>query len=117
MRVLLVEDEALIAMILEDMVADAGCTVIGHAATPDAALAFVSQMTDADCALLDINLRGAPSWPIADALTAKGIPYAFVSGYGQGGLEPRFHGATVLPKPIDTAQLESWLERVASRGA
>ena len=113
LRVILVEDEALIAMIIEEMIGDLGCTVVGPAATIDEALAIVG--AEADCALLDINLRGAPSWPIADALKARGIPFAFVSGYGQGGLDPKYRGETVLAKPIDTTHLEAWLSQIASR--
>ncbi|MDZ4777856.1 MAG: response regulator [Alphaproteobacteria bacterium] len=116
LRVILVEDEALIAMIIEEMISDLGCTAIGPAATLDEALSLVASTTDADCALLDINLRGASSWPIADALRAKGVPFAFVSGYGPAGLEPKYKGETVLAKPIDTMQLETWLTEVASRG-
>lgn len=117
LRVLIVEDEALIAMILEEMVVDVGCTVVGPAATLQEALALAASSPAADCALLDINLRGGPSWPVADALTARGIPFAFVSGYGQAGLDPRYQSATVLAKPIDTMQLEGWLQTIASRGA
>lgn len=116
LRVLIVEDEALIAMIVEEMITDIGCSAIGPAATLDEALALVASTAHIDCALLDINLRGAPSWPIADALKAKGVPFAFVSGYGQSGIDPRFKDATVLSKPIDTTHLESWLEKIASGG-
>lgn len=116
LRVILVEDEALIAMIVEEMIADVGCTVVGPAATLEAALELVASTNDADCALLDINLRGAPSWPVADALKAKGVPFAFVSGYGQGGLDAKYQQEFVLGKPIDTSQLEAWLARVASGG-
>jgi CheY-like chemotaxis protein len=115
LRVILVEDEALIAMIIEEMIADLGCTAVGPAATLDAALELVAATPDADCALLDINLRGASSWPIADALKAKGVPFAFVSGYGHSGLDARYKDETVLGKPIDTLQLEGWLSQVASR--
>lgn len=117
LRVILVEDEALISMIIEEMIGDLGCTTVGPAATLDGALELVGATADADCALLDINLRGAPSWPIADALKAKGIPFAFVSGYGQGGLDSQYRDETVLAKPIDTAQLEAWLAGIASGGA
>jgi CheY-like chemotaxis protein len=117
LRVILVEDEALIAMIVEEMIADAGCTVIGPAATVEEALALIAKTADADCALLDINLRGAPSWPIADALAARGVPFAFVSGYGKAGIDARFQEATVLAKPIDISQLEAWLGQIASRRA
>ena len=117
LRVIVVEDEALIAMIVEEMISDMGCTAIGPAATLDEALALVAATEDADCALLDINLRGAPSWPIADALKAKGVPFAFVSGYGQSGIDARFSDAKVLSKPIDTTHLENWFEEIASRGA
>lgn len=116
LRVILVEDEALIAMILEEMIGDLGCTAIGPAATLEAALELVAAAQDADCALLDINLRGSPSWPIADALKDRNIPFAFVSGYGQGGLDAGYQQETILAKPIDITHLKSWLTGVASRG-
>lgn len=114
LRVLIVEDEALIAMIIAEMIADLGCTALGPGVTLETALELVAATGDADCALLDINLRGAPSWPIADALKAKGVPFAFVSGYGRAGLDAKYEDATVLTKPIDTLQLGAWLEKVAS---
>jgi CheY-like chemotaxis protein len=98
LRVLLVEDEALISMILEQLLEDLGATVVGPAATVAEALTYANATPAPapDCALLDINLRGEPSWPIADALLARQVPIAFASGYGKSGLEPRFQTAKVL---------------------
>lgn len=115
LRVLLVEDEALISMILEELLEDLGATVVGPAATVAEALTHANATPAPDCALLDINLRGEPSWPIADALLARQVPIAFASGYGKSGLEPRFQTAKVLSKPIDSTQLGDWLAQVASR--
>jgi hypothetical protein len=67
--------------------------------------------------LLDVNLRGQLSYPVADALDAKGIPYAFTSGYGAGGIDARFSGATVIGKPIDAAQLTAFVKSIPTRGS
>jgi CheY-like chemotaxis protein len=108
-QVLIVEDEAMIAMGMEDMVADEGHAVIGPAGSVRRALELIASNGQIDCALLDVNLRGELVYPVADALTERGIPFAFTSGYGEAGLDPRFAGKMVLPKPIDPHRLASFL--------
>ena len=104
LSVLIVEDEVMVSMILEDMIEDAGHGVAGTAVSVDAALAMLADGRTIHCALLDVNLRGQLSYPVADALDAKGIAYAFTSGYGAGGIDPRYKDRPVLAKPIDGAE-------------
>ena len=109
LSVLVAEDEVMVSMILEDMIEDAGHAVAGTAVSVDAALALIADGRTIVCALLDVNLRGQLSYPIADALDAKGITYAFTSGYGAAGIEARFKDRVVLAKPIDVAKLNAFL--------
>lgn len=113
LSVLIVEDEVMVSMILEDFIDEAGHAVAGTAATLEAALAMVADGRDIHCALLDVNLRGQQSYPVADALDARGIPYAFTSGYGADGIDARFKDRMVLPKPIDMSQLTAFLAKLA----
>ena len=80
-RVLIVEDETLVALLIEVMLEDAGAIVVGHCATVDQALA-VARHTALDLAVLDINLHGELSFPVAEALEQRRIPFLFVTGYG-----------------------------------
>ena len=105
LRVLVVEDEMLVSMLLEDMLADFGCSVVGPA--PTIAEAMPLAMDGAiDAAVLDLNLGGHPSFPVADALKARGVPFIFASGYGQTGLAEAHRDAPVLQKPFRQADLE-----------
>jgi CheY-like chemotaxis protein len=81
LRILIAEDEALVAMMIEDIVTDLGCTVVGPAASVARALALIDGER-LDGALVDLNLGGEHARPIAEALVARGIPFVFVSGYG-----------------------------------
>ena len=105
LRVLVVEDEVLVAMLLEDMLADFGCSVIGPAPTIAEALPLA---TDAviDVAVLDLNLGGEPVYPVADVLKTRGVPYVFASGYGAATLADAHRGAPMLQKPYRQADLE-----------
>jgi len=113
-RVLVVEDEALIAMLVEDFLTDLGCVVVDVAGTLAAGLALANTATLAiDGAILDINLGGEQVFPIADALVDRGIPFVFATGYGGLGLDPRFAGHPVIAKPFGletfkTAVLSAW---------
>ncbi len=108
-RVLLVEDEALIAMMLEEALGDLGCEVIGPVARLDAARQII-EAERFDCALIDIDLRGHPAYPLAELLDARGVPFGFVTGYAAGRVEPRFRrGHPVLQKPISADQLKAAL--------
>lgn len=107
-RILLVEDEALVAMMVEDMLRDFGATVAGPAHALAQALEFAA--TEAlDAALLDVNLGGEPVYPVAEELARRGIPFAFASGYGESGIAEGFRDRPVLQKPFDEATLVSVL--------
>lgn len=97
-RVLVIEDEAMVAMLLEDMLAEIGCQIVGVAARyADAAekarsLAF-------DVAILDLNLNGRNTVSIADALAERGVPFVIATGYGAAGLPAALKRAPILQKP------------------
>ena len=116
LRVLVVEDEALVAMLVEDMLTDLGCTVVGPLADLDEALAVVGD-ADIDCAVLDVNLAGKPIFPVADALKARGVPFAFASGYGEAGVREDHRNAPVLQKPFREADLARALDVLAAARA
>jgi CheY-like chemotaxis protein len=111
LRILLVEDEAMVAMIIEDTLTDIGCEVVGPMASIERALAAAKGEDRIDGAFLDVNLRGELVYPVAEALTARGIPFAFVTGYGEKGIDARYHGAPVLTKPF----LPETVEQLVSR--
>lgn len=110
-RILIVEDEPIIAMTAEDLVEEMGCIVAGSAAT----LAEASRMAAAggfDMAMLDINLNGETSLPVAAALHAAGLPFVFTTGYGSGGPGDAFAGVEVVKKPYRAADLAAALGRL-----
>jgi CheY-like chemotaxis protein len=104
LRVLVVEDEMMVSMLIEDMLTDLGCTIIGPASRLDEALVLARE-TELDCAVLDVNLGGQPIFPLADLLREKGAPFAFATGYGDAGLRDVDKGAPVLQKPFREADL------------
>lgn len=99
MRVLLVEDEAIIALMVADLLADLGCDVVGPANSVAEALRFAQTETLAG-AVLDVNVGNASVYPVADLLAVRRIPFMFVSGYGPAGIDPRYADAPILTKPI-----------------
>ena len=108
-RILVVEDEVIVAMLLEDILADAGATVVGPAARVARALELL-EAEPVDAALLDLNLAGEVTIPVAEELKRRGIPFAFATGYGKGlELPPKLaEAASVVPKPYrrqDIAEL------------
>lgn len=113
LRVLVVEDEALVAMLVEDLLADLGCAVVGPFATVATALGAVAPGA-LDAALVDVNLGGERAYPLADALAAAGVPFVFLTGYGRAGVDPRYAEAAVLPKPFEAASLERALAEVVA---
>ena len=104
-RVLLVEDEAMIAMLIEDMLVELGCDVVATAAKLDDAVSL-AQSGSFDLAFLDLNLRGVASYPVAQALRERGIPFAFVTGYGTAGADPavRRHACAAEAIPRGTSR-------------
>jgi CheY-like chemotaxis protein len=113
-RVFVVEDEYLIRMLLEDMLADLGYEVAAAVGTLDEATKAAAD-TAFDVAILDVNLDGKEIYPVADILTKRGIPFAFVSGYGEGGIAERYRGRPTLQKPFQAAQIEQTLAQLLKR--
>lgn len=104
LRVLVVEDEMMVSMLIEDMLTDLGCIVVGPAARLDEAITL-AENEQIDCAVLDVNLGGQPIFPLADILRAKGAPFAFATGYGDAGLRDVDRGSPVLQKPFRESDL------------
>ncbi len=104
LRVLVVEDEMMVSMLIEDMLDDLGCKVVGPASRLEEAIELVNS-TELDCAVLDVNLGGQPIFPLADILRAKGAPFAFATGYGDAGLREVDRGSPVLQKPFRESDL------------
>lgn len=103
-RILLVEDESLVCVLTEDILAEAGCN-IELAMRLDSGLQ-IAQDANLDAAILDINLgQGTTSYPIAQALAQRGVPFLFVSGYGADGLDARWRHIPVLQKPYTPEDL------------
>src|SRR5579883_3168389 len=100
-RILLVEDEVLVAMMIEEVLLEFGCEVVGPVSRIDAARAAIED-NGLDCALLDINLRGQPVYPVAELLAEHGVPFGFVTGYGAAGVPAKFGTHPVLQKPFDS---------------
>jgi CheY-like chemotaxis protein len=103
-RVLLVEDEMMVAMLVEDMLSDFGCQVVGPAARIADALAL-AEAEAVDVAILDVNLNGQETYPVADVLRAKGIPFVFATGYGAAGLRDGYRDLPALQKPFQQREL------------
>lgn len=110
-RVLVVEDEMLVAWPLEDILVELGCMVIGPAASVNQALAMI-EANAIDVAVLDVNLNGEMSYPIADALAARGVPFVFVTGYDKDRMLEGYRDCPVLQKPFHRAELSTTLERL-----
>ena len=110
-RILVVEDEALVAMLVEDALEEAGFGVIGPVRSVSQALEVLESEVP-DAAVLDLNLAGENSVAVADALVARGIPFVVATGYGAAGLPATHRNALVLPKPYDPADLTAMLTRL-----
>ena len=115
-RVLVVEDEAAISLLLEDMLLDFGCEVIGPAARLSAALDAVAR-EQVDLAILDVNVAGEPIYPVAEALAERSIPFVFSTGYGSAGIRDAFRDRPVLQKPFAQHDLKQKLILARSKGA
>jgi PAS domain S-box-containing protein len=104
-RVLLVEDEALVAMMIQECLADFGYQVVGPISTATEAAARARD-AEFEAAVLDINLGDGAVYPIADVLAARGIPFVFVTGYDADSVESRFRNIPILQKPIEREMLK-----------
>ena len=110
-RVLVVEDEMLIGMLLEDMLIDLGHEVAAIIPRLKEAMAAVDRETY-DLAILDVHLHGESAFPVAEVLIAKGIPFVFATGYGERGLPENYRGRPVLQKPFAKDDLERVLKKL-----
>src|SRR3954470_24551689 len=114
-RVLVVEDEWLIAEVLKETLEDAGYQVIGPVSRVAPALRLIEEH-DLDAAVLDVSLATEASFPIAHSLAAGSIPFIFVTGYVNADLPVDFKGRPILNKPIEETALISLLERLLGQG-
>ena len=109
-RILVVEDEPTIAMMIEDMLIDFGCRVVGPALRIPEARALARCET-LDGALLDVNMGEGPSFDIARILRERHVPFCFATGYGASGILPEFEARPVLQKPFSHDALRAFLLR------
>lgn len=103
-RILVVEDEMLIGMLLEDMLVDMGHVVVAVVPRVNEALAAVEREAF-DIAILDVHLNGQAVYPVAESLISRGIPFVFATGYGERGLPEQYRGRPILQKPFSKEDL------------
>ena len=113
-RVLVVEDEMMVLMMIEDMLADLGCESVTAAATVDQALALIDTQVF-DAAMLDMNLNGDKSHPVADALAVRGVPFVFSTGYSGHDMREGYRDRPLLKKPFQYEELVGIFTRLLSR--
>ena len=112
-RVLVVEDEMMVLMLIEDMLADLGCKSVTAAATVDQALALIDAQVF-DAAMLDLNLNGNKSHPVAAALVARGVPFVFSTGYTAHDMREGYRDRPLLKKPFQYEELIEVFTRLLS---
>lgn len=107
LRVLVVEDDASMAHLLESVLGEMQCKVLGPIARMDEVFAMIKRSGETlDVVLLDVNLSGVPSFPIADELMSRNIPFAFVTGYGESGVADAYVELPLLQKPFRADDLK-----------
>jgi CheY-like chemotaxis protein len=116
LRVLVVEDEMMVSMLIEDMLSELGCEIVGPASRLDEAMEL-AKTAEIDCAVLDVNLGGQPIFPLADLLRERGAPFAFATGYGDAGLREADRGSPVLQKPFRESDLARVLGELQAASA
>jgi CheY-like chemotaxis protein len=115
MRALVVEDEALVRILTEDALLDLGYQVAASAASLNDAIRCIESVAF-DFAVLDINLAGVTSYPAAELLLGKSIPFLFVTGYGARGVPPTWQQYPILQKPYLPEQLRAAIDRALQAG-
>ena len=108
-RVLVIEDESLVAMLLETILDDMGCAVVGPESNIDDGLISATTEPSLDAALLDVNVAGREVFPVAEALKARGVPFVFSTGYGEAGLPEHWRGNPTIQKPFTEAAIRDAL--------
>ena len=112
-KVLVVEDEMMIAMLIEDMLDEFGCKLVGPATSVPRALELIDK-EPVEAAILDLNLDGKDTYAIADLLRRKDVPFVFATGYGSAGLREGYADRPVLQKPFQASELETALVAILS---
>ena len=115
-RVLIIEDEMLIALMLQEMLQEVGLIVEGVASTLPAGL-DMARNAEAQLAILDINLNGQEAYPIAEVLQGRGIPFIFSTGYGAGSVKPPYVSVPQLLKPYQQETLSAAIQAAFSSAA
>ncbi|TGY87568.1 response regulator [Marinicauda algicola] len=109
--VLVVEDDAIIALDMKSMLEQCGCVVMGPASSIERALTLLESETP-DAGVLDINLREERIWPVARALHERGTPFVLASGYSRVEVDPAFQSAPLLSKPVLISDIRRGLARI-----
>lgn len=104
LRILIVEDEMMVVLDLEDMIREMGHVVAATATRIDTALEEAAK-SEIDLAILDVNVAGRMSFPVAEILRGRGIPFIFATGYGVSALPPELQGQPTLQKPFRMVDL------------
>jgi CheY-like chemotaxis protein len=115
-RVLVVEDEPMIRLLLDDMLADLGYTMVAEAGRLDEALALAKD-GEFDVAILDVNLNGQPITPVVEILNARAVPFVFVSGYARRGIPEEHSNIPLLQKPFQPDGLARALAAIGPKAA
>jgi CheY-like chemotaxis protein len=113
LRVLVVEDEMASALMIEDMLVDLGHEVVALAMRLGSAIQ-IAEAAEIDFAILDVNLDGSTSFPVADVLHRRGVRFTFASGYGSRGLEPAYRQHAMIRKPFDLQTLRRAIDALAA---
>jgi CheY-like chemotaxis protein len=113
-RILVVEDELMIRMLLQDMLTDLGYTLAGEAGRIDEALELAKK-GQFDVAILDVNLNGEPISPVVEVLIKRGLPFVFATGYGQRGVPEPYRQTPTLQKPFEVEALALAIEAAVPR--
>ena len=110
-KILLVEDESLVLMLLEDMLVEMGHSIVGAASELDEAIELAKNAAY-DVAIIDINLKGQRTFPVAEIVLERGLKLIFSTGYGESSIEPKFSSNPLLQKPFDDRALGDALAKL-----
>ncbi|HYD72149.1 MAG TPA: response regulator [Candidatus Binatia bacterium] len=112
LKVLIIEDESIVAMMIEDLIVDMGHEVVGTAGRLEQAQKMAEELT-LDFAIVDVNLNGQLTYPVAEVLKTRGVPFVFATGYGAQGLKDEWKQNSVLQKPFQPDELTRAIDAVA----